>query len=321
MQLPLELQNAIDSLVEGVDFLSLRQGGAEMSAAYRQGKGSHKAFQIRAQLLSYLVTRFPATFAACIKVFEEIKMRMPDFSFRRLLDVGAGPGSASWAALQVFGELSSLYLMERESEAIAIGKKLAECGSDIWKQAEWMATSIEEALIPAVDAAVLSYVIGEMSRESVQNLVQRLWKSAVSVIVVVEPGTPRGYQNVLAVREWAISNGAVLVAPCPHAQPCPMKEKDWCHFPARVERTRIHRQMKGGTLGYEDEKFSYVVLARPEMKILPLHGRAVAKPVKGSGYVKIPLCVENGHLEIFTASRKEKDMYRAARDVEWGGGI
>lgn len=79
-------------------------------------------------------------------------------------------------------------------------------------------------------------------------------------LVVVEPGTPRGFQQILEARTQALASGAAILAPCPHDATCPMQGSDWCHFAARVERSRTQRQLKGGELGWEDEKFSYVVI-------------------------------------------------------------
>ena len=56
--------------------------------------------------------------------------------------------------------------------------------------------------------------------------------------------------------------GAHVIAPCPHAADCPLAAADWCHFAQRIERTKIHRSVKGAELGYEDEKFSYIAVAR-----------------------------------------------------------
>ena len=36
--------------------------------------------------------------------------------------------------------------------------------------------------------------------------------------------------------------GANILAPCPHARPCPLAAPDWCHFSARVARSRLHRE-------------------------------------------------------------------------------
>ena len=84
--------------------------------------------------------------------------------------------------------------------------------------------------------------------------------------MIVEPGTPAGYERILAARARLIELGRVIVAPCPHQAACPMPPgKDWCHFGARVNRSALHRRVKDADLSYEDEKFSYVVAVRPEI--------------------------------------------------------
>ncbi len=102
--------------------------------------------------------------------------------------------------------------------------------------------------------------------------------------MIVEPGTPDGYARMIEARDRLIAAGFHVAAPCPHSAACPIVPgTDWCHFSARVSRSSLHRQIKGGTLAYEDEKFSYVAATR--RPVTPAPARVVRKPQirKGQG--------------------------------------
>ena len=118
----------------------------------------------------------------------------------------------------------------------------------------------------------------------------------------------------MAVRDLLISAGANLLAPCPHVRECPMLgiPGQWCHFAARVERTSIHRRIKRGTLGHEDEKFSYLIFSRNSVSCAG--ARIVRRPLKYPGHVNLQLCAQEG-LKAETISRKQKELYRAARNA------
>ena len=59
--------------------------------------------------------------------------------------------------------------------------------------------------------------------------------------------------------------------------------RDWCHFAARVNRSALHRRLKEGQLGYEDEKYSYVAAAATGHLARPASGRIVRHPVFRKG--------------------------------------
>jgi ribosomal protein RSM22 (predicted rRNA methylase) len=90
---------------------------------------------------------------------------------------------------------------------------------------------------------------------------------------------------------------------------------DWCHFSQRVQRTAEHRQLKGGSLGYEDEKFSYLVASR--MAFTPAKSRIVRHPRKHTGFLHLNLCTPAG-LETRTVTKSQKPAYKFARQAEWG---
>ena len=91
--------------------------------------------------------------------------------------------------------------------------------------------------------------------------------------------------------------------------------RDWCHFAQRVERTSLHRRLKGGTLGHEDEKFSYVVAAKTPMATAA--ARIVRHPKKLSGHVQLTLCGDHG-IETRNIARSSGEPYKMARRAEWG---
>lgn len=314
MQLPFELSQAIEILAQGHKLSELQAASARLSQTYRGGANSREPFHDPLQMLAYLVTRVPATFAAAHAVFTAIRERLGSVG-SRLLDLGAGPGSASWAVLSVFPEIAHVTLLERESAAVAVGQQLAR-GTAL-EAATWITRSLEtNEPWPKVDIAVLSYVLGELP-----TLSERLLNADIPLIAVIEPGTPQGFERIRTLRSLALERGATIVAPCPHAFACPMQGTNWCHFPARVERTRLHRQLKGGTLGFEDEKFSYVVIANPSSSLPELQGRVVGPPQISKGFVRLPLCANDGQLREVVVSRKDKERYRTARDADWGSGM
>src|SRR5437763_11717923 len=126
----------------------------------------------------------------------------------------------------------------------------------------------------------------------------------------------RGFGVVNQARFAWIAAGAHIVAPCPHESECPMVVAgDWCHFAERVERTALHRQLKDGTLGHEDEKFSYVVAGRRQFN--KAAARIVRHPQKHSGHVQLMLCAPGGLVKR-TVTRSQKESYKSARKAEWG---
>src|SRR5262249_34699209 len=131
------------------------------------------------------------------------------------------------------------------------------------RSATWSAARLPVFEQAPADLVTVSYVLGELGPAAQRELLERAAGAARTALVIVEPGHPAGYARVLGVREWLISAGHAVLAPCPHARPCPLAAGDWCHFGARVNRSALHRRSKDADLSYEDEKFSYVVTAPP----------------------------------------------------------
>lgn len=303
MQLPEELQSAIDQILENAPQAALRKARESLSQDYREGRTS--PFADEAKRLAYLGARMPATYAAVRKVLENVALS------GSLLDIGAGPGTASWAAVDLFPALEKITLIEKSPEAIALGKTLA-ASHPVLQKGSWIHQSVTEP-IPTADAAILSYVLSELNEPMIA--VEKCWEAA-PLLILIEPGTPKVFQLMRKIRERLIGLKAHIVAPCPHALGCPIQGGDWCHFAARVERTRLHRLLKEGSLGYEDEKFCYLIASKTPA--VPFSSRIIRRPLKQSGHVRLTVCADSGKIEEKTISRKKKELYRQARDSDWG---
>lgn len=308
MQLPEELQQAIEQLISPSS--TLQKASASLTQDYKAGRSS--PFDETAKRLAYLGTRMPATYAAAYRVLQEIPPD-PPFAFEHLLDLGAGPATASWAACALFPQLKKITLIERSQEAIELGKKLAaHCSHPALRQALWLHQSLSEPL-PAADAAIIAYALGEL--DNPHDLIERCFRN-VSLLILIEPGTPKGFSLIRSVRQQLLQLQAHPLAPCPHTLPCPIQGTDWCHFSARIERSRLHRLLKEGALNYEDEKFSYLIMAKQPTSF-SAH-RIIRRPHKGSGHVRLTLCTREGTISEKVITRKEKEAYRKARDAVWG---
>jgi ribosomal protein RSM22 (predicted rRNA methylase) len=318
VQLPEELAEAIQHEAGRDDASSVARASQELTRSYKAGIYSRPPIQSAAHRAAYLMVRLPATYAANWRVLSEIRRLAPTVEIRSLLDLGAGPGTALFAAAEVFPELQQATELEASDAWLKLGKQLAGASRrSVLRDAEW----IRQDLLSKFDASpqdlvTISYALGELAAEATESLLDRAWKLAKQFLVIIEPGTPRGFSVIHRARTAMISAGGHILAPCPHSHACPMAgTRDWCHFAQRVERSSQHRKLKGAILGYEDEKFSYMIASRSSFS--PVAARIVRHPQKHSGHVGLTLCGCQG-LETKTVTRSNQQNYKLARQAQWG---
>ncbi len=269
---------------------------------------------------AYAAARMPATFAAAGRAMVEAAASLPAFAPRRLLDVGAGTGAATWAAGAVWPSLDAMMLIDREPAAIELGRRLAAAsrvGSLV--AADWRIGTLANAAFDEADLVTAAYVLGELSEVDRTALVERLWAATRGALVLVEPGSPAGYGRILAARSVLIAGGAAIAAPCPGERPCPVAASDWCHFLVRVERSVLHRRAKSAARSWEDEPMSYLVATR--LTAEPAPRVVLGRPRSRPGKVELRICADDGRIHRQVVSRREGPRYRAARDVAWGDRI
>ena len=119
--LPAELKSALDARLHGLSRSDAAERSAVISKTYRDGGGSG-AIRSEADALAYALARMPATYAAVTASLNALAEITPDFAPNSLLDVGAGPGTASWAAAEAFSSLTAFTLLDanRALRALAL---------------------------------------------------------------------------------------------------------------------------------------------------------------------------------------------------------
>ncbi len=315
-ELPSPIQEILDQAFAHVKLAEFEKAFASLSQAYRSGERKAKPLiRDERERLLYLATRLPATYAALCRVLQAFRQVVGREISGSALDVGAGPGTFLLAAWATGCAMNQATLVEKDLGWRPWGEKLIRAlQPDL--ALNWRTEDIEKKSdLQMHDLVVLSYSLGELPAESRNKIVERCWELAGRYLILVEPGTPDGFSRIREARSLLLEQGAYLVAPCPHALACPMPANDWCHFSARLQRTSLHRRIKGGDLGYEDEKYSYVVFSRDPLQ-LP-SGRIVHSPQRNKGHVRLQVCRE-GRLDEAVYSKKQGELYRHACRLEWG---
>ncbi|MFF0478634.1 small ribosomal subunit Rsm22 family protein [Streptomyces sp. NPDC004284] len=308
------LRAALAALLDGLPPNRAAQAVERLIANYRGTTPTDApVLRDRSDVAAYAAYRMPATFEAVRGALYALREAAPDWEPRGHTDVGGGTGAASWAVAEAWGEEPPrTTVLDWAEPALALGRELAAGVFD----AEWRRERIGGALrLAEADLVTVSYVLKELTEADRTALVTEAARAAQAV-VIVEPGTPDGYERIIAARTQLVDAGFTVAAPCPHSGACPIVPgTDWCHFSARVSRSSLHRKVKGGSLPYEDEKYAYVVAVR--FPVTPVPSRIIRRPQIRKGQVLLELCGPEG-LGRDTVTKRHGPLYKQARDAEWG---
>ena len=313
MDIPKGLKDSINRLLSENKASNIIENAQTISNRYRKNDGKGKRLLTNeSEAVSYATSRMPATYAAVYSVFKQILANYNE-KMTSLLDVGAGTGAGTWAVNEI-ENMSQITCLEIEKSMSNIGKKLMK--NTALDNVQWKSYDIlQDEIVEKADIVLTSYMINELPEQEREKVVLKLWQATDKLMVVIEPGTPEGFKNILNIRNLIKEQGGYIVAPCFCNDGCPIKENDWCAFYARVARSSIHRQAKGGNLGYEDEKFSYIAFSKMPVEITG--ERILRHPQINSGFVKVKLCTADG-IQEKTYSKKDGEIYKKIKKLDAG---
>lgn len=316
--LPAELKAALARQAEGLSRNDAALRADTISRTYRSGGGSLR-IRTSEDALAYALARMPATYAAIAASLNALGEVNPEFAPASLLDIGAGPGTATWAASEAFASLDTFTLLDANTALRDLATEMAQSRARFAAMRYDSGNALKSlAAASEADLVVASYVINELGAAERAALADVMWAKTRDTLLVVEPGTPAGYAHIVDLRAQLIAKGAYAVAPCPHDAACPLTRPDWCHFTQRLQRSRVHKHLKGAELPYEDEKFSYVILSRAKPAKRP--ARVLAQPLTSKIAVSAKICAADG-IETASVPHRNKAAYKRAKKWSWGDAI
>jgi ribosomal protein RSM22 (predicted rRNA methylase) len=321
MQLPAELREAISRMLEGVSRTALLERAQRISELYRGGGASEVAVRDEMDALAYTVTRLPATFGAVRHVLTRLQERSPEFQPRSVLDLGSGPGTASWAAVEAWTGIESITQVDSNAGLLELGTKLSLSAlSGALRSTDRLNADMTRGpdANRSFELVLLSYTLAELSHDQIEPALDHAWRNCAGALAIVEPGTPAGYRRILRARDRLQALKGRILVPCPHELECPLAAGDWCHFVQRVPRTRDHMILKSAELPYEDEKFSYLIVVREPLFRPAEKSRILAEPQINKAGLSAKLCTVDGRCELASIGRRDAQAFKRARNLEWG---
>ena len=292
-----------------------RTAAQALSARYRSTRDGSPLIRNALDALAYSAMLMPATYTQIYGARSQTLPRAP-LPYTSLLDIGSGPGTASWVAQQLVPTLQSITAVERDGHLQAIAQMLYTdsqlppttfLNQDITSCPDWQAH----------DIVIIAHVLNELSPSQQQAVIAKAWRATTQLLVIIEPGAADYAPVIQNARTQLISAGGTIAAPCTHQGVCQLHDA-WCHFGQKVSRPDFQRLARGAEVAWEEAKYSFVAISRPP---IPQHGvRIMHDPQRAKGYIDVVGCDYTG-VHTHRIPKRDTLRYNALRHATWGNWI
>lgn len=258
----------------------------------------------------------------------------------RVLDLGAGPGTALLGLLAFFAQRPqrpalACVAVDRVAENLRVAEEFfaSYCANEALdatlKTVRADVERVEGLFEGPFDLIILSNVLNELypfdedriERRAglVKTLLDRFLAESGSCIVI-EPALRETSRELLQARDALLAKGVSVYAPCLMAKNCPAltNPKDWCHEDIPWDPPALIREVDR-LIGLRKDslKFSYLVLRKDGRSLADVFGRdsfrVVSEPLVTKGKMEFYICGAKGRK---LATRLDKDRTEANRSFE-----
>ncbi len=268
LALPDMLQEAITAALQEYHWDAVTSAALALSTRYRTQYTRGDVFVTGAlEASAYAALRMPSTFAQLAGALRQLKELFPAFRPRRVLDIGAGPGTTMWAVREVFAAPESLCAIEASASMHELAATLQSAIEADISYTPILADAVSgmDAESGDYDLVVLSSVLNELDQEKRLRLLAKSWKRTAGIILIVEPGTPAGSQLIEEAAAHLLACGVPVCAPYVGKTLVP---NPWLHFSQRITRPEFQRRLRrkqrdsqASPADWEDCAFSYAAFS------------------------------------------------------------
>jgi ribosomal protein RSM22 (predicted rRNA methylase) len=249
----------------------------------------------------------------------------------RVLDVGAGPGTALLGLLAFFAQrpeqpVLDCFAVDRVAENLRIAEDLFNSYRTNKKLNASLTTrrvDVEGALLIAddpFDIVIFSNVLNELFSFD-EDRIERRVANVKGVLdanlaedgsaIIIEPALRETSRDLIEVRDRLLDHGLKVYSPCLSASHCQAftNPRDWCHEEIPWDPPALVKEIDKLTgLRKDALKFSYLVLRKDARSLADMFGhdayRVVSEPLVTNGKIEFYLCGAQGRKLV---TRLDKD--------------
>ena len=324
---PEQVNEAILKELAPIDHQGLVSSAERLTKNFREKREEEKTFIYSSRdVAGYLALRTPATYAQMYGALSQLKEVLPSFRPHSLLDIGSGPGTATWAVAEIFPSLRQVKMLEKQKEFISLSKNIAAAYPKLnieWKQTNFLTDTPHLEYL--YDVVVISNVLNETGDFEMRKMIEFAQEYCNGVVIVVEPGTSYGNDIIHFAAQSFMRKGGNLLAPYV-GNTVVVDEKEWIHFSQKIERPdfqkRIRKALREDSLtpsDIEEAKFTFVVWSKTSPIERPW-GRLIQKPEIFKGYVELTVLTAQ-KVEKVKVLKRNKELFHFAKNLHWGDPI
>ena len=235
---------------------------------------------------SYALYFLPVNFVKVLRVFAHTQLNAEQPL--RILDFGAGPGTATLAAQTHFKNISQITLVEKSKAMRQVAAELLPAAVSILSDIKEVKSSFDLILC----ANSINELAPDLARRTMQLLSEKL--NPGGVLILLEPALFEITRRMMSLRDY-LKDSLSVIYPCTHCNSCPLLaiEKEWCHTEIDWQRPLLTRQLDK-LLSFNKHKIKTSVFVFKKAETIAAGARVVNFPVKRKFGKELWLCSESG---------------------------